>query len=87
MKELYLKCTAHPPFNLDIAPSEFFLFSWLKRELASWPIAEIDKLFHVIGAILRTLTIETVASVFSSWIERLKQIINTNDDYIWYEFE
>jgi hypothetical protein len=34
IEELYLKCVAHSPFSPDIALSDFFLFEWLKGELA-----------------------------------------------------
>jgi hypothetical protein len=31
---------------------------------------------------LNTLTPDTIARVFANWIERLKQTIDTNGDYI-----
>jgi hypothetical protein len=44
MEELHLKRTAYSPFSLDIASLDFFLFGWLKIEIASRPVAEIDEL-------------------------------------------
>jgi hypothetical protein len=82
IKELHLKRTAHLPFGSDIAPLDFFLFGWLRNKLASRFIAEIDQLSKVMEAIPSTFTIETTASVFSNWIERLKQIIDIDGDYI-----
>jgi hypothetical protein len=75
VNELHLKGTAHPPFSPDIAPSEFFLSGWLKSKLALGPIAEIDELFEIVEVILVALAFETIASVLSSWIERLKQFL------------
>jgi hypothetical protein len=52
----------------------------LKSELAFRPVAEIDELFEIVEAILGNLAIETIARIFSNWIERLKQILNANRD-------
>jgi molecular chaperone DnaK len=49
MEELRLKRVAHPPFRPDIAPSDFFLFGWLKGELFSRPVSEINGLFEIVG--------------------------------------
>jgi histone-lysine N-methyltransferase SETMAR len=81
MEKLRRKCAAHPPFSSDIAPSDFFLFGWLKGELSSRPVSEIIGLFEIVEEILSTLTPDTIARVFANWIERLKQVIDINGDY------
>jgi hypothetical protein len=48
MEELRLKRVAHPPFSPDIVPSDFFLFGWLKDELSSRPVSEINRLFAIV---------------------------------------
>jgi hypothetical protein len=73
MEELRLKRVAHPPFSPDIAPSDFFLFGWLKGELSSRSVSEINGLFEIVEEILSTLTPDTIARIFASWIERLKK--------------
>jgi hypothetical protein len=35
IEELRFKRVTHPPFGPEIAPSDFFLFGWLKGELSS----------------------------------------------------
>jgi hypothetical protein len=82
MEELGIKGVVHPPFGLDIAPSDFFLFGWLKGELSSRPVSEINGLFEIVEEILSIFTPDTIARVFANWIERLKQVIDTNGDYI-----
>jgi hypothetical protein len=82
MEELRIKRVAHQLFSPDIAPSDFFLFGWLKGELSSRPVNEINGLFEIVEIILSTLTPDTIARVFVNWIERLKQVIDTNGDYI-----
>jgi hypothetical protein len=82
MEELYLKCTAHPSFSPDIAPSDFFLFAWRKGELFSRWVGDISELFELVDEILSTLTTDTIARAFANWIERLEQVISTNGDYV-----
>jgi hypothetical protein len=66
MEELRIKRVAHPPFSPDIAPSDFFLFGWLKGELFSQPVSEINGLFEIVEEILNTLTPDTIARVFAN---------------------
>jgi hypothetical protein len=64
MEELRPKCTAHPLFSLDIAPSDFVLFGWLKIKLASRIVANHNELSQFVQAILGTFNIETIAIFF-----------------------
>jgi hypothetical protein len=82
MEELRLKRVAQPPFSLDIASSDFFLFGWLKDELCSPPVNEINGLCEIVEEILSILTPDTIAPVLANWIERLKQVIDANGDSI-----
>jgi hypothetical protein len=66
MEELRIKRLPHPHFGLDIAPSDFFLFGWLKGELSSQQVSEINWLFEIVDEILSTLTPETIARVFGN---------------------
>jgi hypothetical protein len=71
MEELYPRHIAQPPFSSNIVPLDFF-FDWLKSELASQSVTEIDELFQVVEIILSTLITEIIANVFYNWIERSK---------------
>jgi hypothetical protein len=46
MEELRFKCVSYLPFSPDIAPSDFFLFGWLKGELSSRQINEMNGLLR-----------------------------------------
>jgi hypothetical protein len=59
-----------------------FLFWWLKGELASRSGGEISEFLEVIDKIINILATETIARSFSNWIERLKEVINIDGDYI-----
>jgi hypothetical protein len=80
--QLGFKRTLHPPYSPDIAPSDFFLFGWVKGKLPRQSFVEMEDVFQAISEILRNLTADMVRSVFPTWIERLKQIVDTNGDYI-----
>jgi histone-lysine N-methyltransferase SETMAR len=81
IEKLGLKRVAHPPFSPDIASSDLFLFGWLKGELSSRSVSELNGLFEIVEEILSALTPDTIARGFANWIERLKQVININGDY------
>jgi hypothetical protein len=82
MEELRLKRVPHPHFSSDIAPSDFFLFGWLKDELSSRQVSEFNRLFEIVDEILSILKSDTIARVFGNWTERLTQVINPNRDYV-----
>jgi histone-lysine N-methyltransferase SETMAR len=82
MQELRLKRVSYPPFSPDIATSDFVLFRWLKGELCSRQVREINGLFEIVDEILSTLISDPIARVFWNRIERLTQVINLNGDYL-----
>jgi len=82
MKQLRMKRTPQPPYSPDIAPSDFFLFGWLKEQLTHHQIADEDGLFEAVDEILGTLSVETIRSVFHEWIRRLERVIEAEGDYI-----
>jgi hypothetical protein len=41
----------------------FLVFGWVKNEFASQPVAEIDRPFEMMEAILGTLMIETITDI------------------------
>jgi hypothetical protein len=72
MTQLGFKRAIHSPYSSDIAPSEFFLFGWLKDELARQSLGEMEDILQAIIEISKNLTPNIVRSVFLTWIERLK---------------
>jgi hypothetical protein len=66
MEELSLKSMMNLFHNPDIASSDFFLFGWLKDQLTSRLVAEINELFDIVEEILGIFMIDTITSVFSN---------------------
>jgi hypothetical protein len=81
MEELRLKRVAHRPFSPEIAPLDFFLFDRLKGGLSFRSVSDANGFLEIVAEILSILTRDIIARVFANWIERLKQVIDTNDDY------
>jgi len=82
LRSLRLRRAPQPPYSPDLAPSDFFLFGWLKGKLAKRKYRTEDELFEAVDEILGTLTVEKIQEVFQNWIERLDQVIATNGDYV-----
>jgi hypothetical protein len=83
MEEPHLKHTARPPFSPDMAPSDFFLFGWLKIGPSSRSIGDISELFELVHEILRTLTTDTIARVLRTgskdWNKLLVPMVTMSD--------
>jgi histone-lysine N-methyltransferase SETMAR len=77
-----LKRAPQPPYSPDIAPSDFFLFAWLKTELERREYEGEDELYEVVDEILAGLSIEMIEAVFGKWMDRLERVITGNGDYI-----
>lgn len=71
-----------PPFSPDIAPSDFFLFGYMKQLLEGRSFESPEELFAAIDQILKGISEETLMRVFLQWEERLNQEIMLNGDYI-----
>jgi hypothetical protein len=46
----------------------------------------MDDVFQPVSTIVANLPIDIVRSFFLDWIERLKQVIDSNSDYIWSQY-
>jgi hypothetical protein len=72
----------HPPYSPDLAPSDFYLFGYLKDRLQEQYFEDGDQPFDAI--MFRTGTIEkvTLQRVFLEWMERVRRYIGTNGEYL-----
>ena len=71
-----------PPYSPDIAPSDFYLFGYIKGLLAGRTFQSADELLSAVTEILNEISEKTLLRVFKEWEERLNQIIILNGDYI-----
>ena len=66
--------TAHPPYSPDLAPSDFFLFGYVKGKLKGRSFNSREEIFDAIQSIIEDIPIETKRSVFDQWAERCEWV-------------
>ena len=79
LREEKIKLMAHPPYSPDLAPSDFWLFGYLKDRLGSYPDAA--SLSKAITKELNAVPIEEYRKTFEKWIERMKLCIEHQANY------
>jgi hypothetical protein len=74
--------TPHPPYSPHLAPSDFYLFGYLKDRLQGQHFEDGDQLFDAIMALTGIIEKVTLQRVFREWVERLRRCIETNGEYV-----
>jgi histone-lysine N-methyltransferase SETMAR len=71
----------HPPYSPDLAPSDFFLFGYIKEKMSGVSsISEQDVIDRIKG-IFNEIPKEVLISVYIEWIHRLKWVIKNGGEY------
>jgi len=81
-EELGFKIMEHPSYSPDIAPSDFFLFGYIKEKLKNKNFETVDELMQEIYQILNDVDRETRLNVLQNWLHRLETVIETEGAYI-----
>ena len=79
--KLGFKRTPHPPYSPDIAPSDFFLFGYVKEKLKGQVFRTREKLKEKIEEILEDIPRDLKIKVFKEWITRCEWIIEHSGEY------
>ena len=69
----------HPPYSPDLAPSDYWLFDYIKTRLDDH--ADVESQKRQITKILRAIPKEEFKKTFYKYLERLQLCINNNGDY------
>ena len=77
-----IKRAPQPPYSPDIAPSDFFLFGYMKEKLKGCRFNSKEELLETIHLILNEISEEKLKEVFLEWESRLQQVIASNGNYI-----
>jgi histone-lysine N-methyltransferase SETMAR len=77
-----MKRAPHPPYSPDLAPSDFFLFGYVKRTLMGYHPESPSELLIRIRVILSEIARATLNAVFLEWMEGLRKCIDTNGEYV-----
>lgn len=77
-----MKRAPQPPYSPDIAPSDFFLFGYIKSKLNGKHFDSVESLIEEVQEILSEISKETLKKVFEDWERRLNEVINRNGEFI-----
>ena len=72
----------HPPYSPDLAPSDYYLFGYIKSKLKGTCSADSEELFAKVTLITEEIEKTTLSGVFSEWVRRLDVMRKSNGDYI-----
>jgi hypothetical protein len=72
----------HPPYSPDAVPSDFYLFGMLKEKFKNCPARTFDELKPEVDSILKSKSEAELISVFQTWLRRLQQVIDSNEEHI-----
>jgi hypothetical protein len=70
-----------PPYSHDLAPCDFFLFGYLKKELQGMNFRSGNQAISAVGDVLAPIPIEMLSRVFDEWIQRLHGYIANEVEY------
>jgi transposase len=71
----------HPAYSPDLAPSDFFLFGYVKGKLTDYQCETRDELKAAISEIFGGIGKETLHRVFLEWMKRLKWVTKHKGEY------
>jgi hypothetical protein len=76
-----MKSAPHPPHSLDLTPSDFYVFEYVKRCLPGFSFEDADQLLAAVEGVLESIEKVTLQAVFLEWMNRSRKCIATNGDY------
>jgi hypothetical protein len=74
-----MKSAPHPLHSLDLTPSDFYLFEYLKRCFEGLSFEDADQLLVAVEGVLEGIEKVTLQTVFLEWMDRLRKCIATNE--------
>lgn len=81
LRMLGFKRAPHPPYSPDLAPSDFYLFGYIKEKLKGCFFDTIEELKAKIILILEEISEEKRKEVFLSWIKRCDWVASHEGSY------
>jgi len=80
--ELGFHMLPHPPYSPDLAPSDFFLFGYIKHHLQGYDFHSPEHLMMKIHEIIRNIPADMLESVMVEWIQRLSSVASSDGSYV-----
>jgi histone-lysine N-methyltransferase SETMAR len=82
LKHNGMKRAPHLPYSPDLAPSDSYLFGYIKHLLAEYKFPDRKALLEAARHILEGIEKVSLDRVFPAWMERTKRCIKTNGEYV-----
>ena len=82
MDQNEIRRAPQPPYSPDIAPSDFYLFGYLKEKLKGYKFNSKEELLSEIISILEEIPEQKLKEVFIAWERKLRQVITSNGNYV-----
>jgi hypothetical protein len=76
-----MKSAPQTPHSPDLAPSDFYLFGYVKRCPAGLLFEDADQLLAAIEGIPEGIEKITLQTVFLEWMDRSRKCITINGEY------
>jgi hypothetical protein len=76
-----MKSAPYPSNSPDLAPSDFYLFGYVKKCLAGLSFEDADQLLAAVEGVLEGIEKVTLQAVFLEWMDRSRKCITTNGEY------
>ena len=81
IKKYGLVRLVHPPYSPDLAPSDFFLFGYLKKMLEGSSFKDDDDVIEKVREILESMDHTLLKNSYYEWIKRLKKCISLEGEF------
>jgi hypothetical protein len=82
MEQNSMQRASHPAYLPDLAPSDFYLFGYVKQLLSGCQFADQDSLLQAVSDILAGIEKATLENVFHNWMQRLCQCSATGGESV-----
>jgi histone-lysine N-methyltransferase SETMAR len=76
-----LRLAIHPPYSPELAPSDFFLFGYVRHCLQGIVFTPGEESLAGISEVLDEISPETLPGVFEHWTERLDWVSQNNSEH------
>jgi len=76
-----LRLLPHPPYSPDLAPSDFFLFGYLKHRLLGQSFENPEGLILAVRQLISEIPRSLLMRVFEEWKIRLERVVEVGGDY------
>jgi histone-lysine N-methyltransferase SETMAR len=76
-----MKSAPHPPYSPGLAPSDFYLFGYVKRSFAGFSFEDADTVRATVEGVIEDIEKVTLQAVFLEWMDRSRKCITINGEH------